>query len=87
MSIRNGVRVALVAIPKIATSSLDALRRSERRTKFLEEITKVIDPANEATDDTRKLFCSLLATDPDYEVPFRETAHSEGFYLTCPPRR
>ena len=57
------------------------LQKGQRRTKFLTGITKAVNSSNKATDETRNLVCSLLARDPDYKVPYSETAHSEGFSL------
>ena len=65
----NDMPVTMVTIPNTATPSLEGLKQSQRRTKFLTEITKAVNSSNKATNETRNLVCSLLARDPDYKVP------------------
>ena len=78
----NDMSVMMATIPNTATPSLVALKQSQRRTKFLTEITEAVNSSNKATNETRNLVCSLLARDPpDYKVPYSGTAHSEGFSL------
>jgi hypothetical protein len=71
----------LVMIPKPKSSSLDVWRRTQQRTRFLDEIAAAIDPDGLVTDDSRKKSCSLVATDKVYRPFSREIAISEGFPL------